>query len=367
MQAVNALQRLGTAKLLEANQKATELLLKGTVVDGVEGWDQGRGRTVHFIDWDNPDNNRFRAINQFQVACPAGQADKHIRPDIVLFVNGIPLVVVECKSPYAATPLEDAVNQLQRYANRRRDLGVVDVNEGNEQLFHYSQFVVATCGEQARAGTFSSLAVRFLEWKDTSPTPMAEVADELGKAGAALPHQPREAGGGNAAARAPARHLAPLHPVHGVGRAQGEAGLPLPAVPCRAVGHPADAHRQDPIRGRRAGPPRRHHLAHPGEREEPHHGLPDPQDALGPEAAPLQDRCRHRPAGPAEAARRHRRPDRRGADHRQTGTAGPQNGVVLRGPAGDAAAQGQGSGLRHDPEVPRRAARCGRARRRERG
>ena len=53
------------------------------------------------------------------------------------------------------------------------------------QLFHYSQFVVATCGEQARAGTFSSLAVHFLEWKDTSPTPMAEVAEELGKAGGA--------------------------------------------------------------------------------------------------------------------------------------------------------------------------------------
>ena len=65
-QALNALQRLGTAKLLEANQTATELLLKGTVVDGVEGWDQRRGRTVHFIDWDNPENNRFRVINQFQ-------------------------------------------------------------------------------------------------------------------------------------------------------------------------------------------------------------------------------------------------------------------------------------------------------------
>ena len=189
MQAVNALLRLGTGKLLEANRKATELLIKGTVVDGVEGWDQGRGRTVHFIDWDNLQNNSFRAINQFQVACPAGQSDRHIRPDIVLFVNGIPLVIVECKSPYAATPLEDAVNQLQRYANRRRDLGVVDLSEGNEQLFHYSQFVVATCGEQARAGTFSSLAVHFLEWKDTSPTPMAEVAAELGKAGAALTSQ----------------------------------------------------------------------------------------------------------------------------------------------------------------------------------
>ena len=188
-QAVNALQRLGTAKLLEANQKATELLLKGTVVDGVEGWEQGRGRTVHFIDWDQPENNTFRAVNQFKVACPAGQPHKHIIPDIVLFVNGIPLVVVEAKSPTVATPMEDAVNQLQRYANRRRGLGIVDVNEGNERLFHYSQFVIATCGEQARVGTISSLAVHYLEWKDTSPVPMADVAAELGKEGAALSSQ----------------------------------------------------------------------------------------------------------------------------------------------------------------------------------
>ncbi len=175
-QATNALQRLGTSKLLEANQKATELILKGAQVEGVDGWDQGRQRTVQFIDWEHPENNKFCAITQFQVACPAGQADKHIRPDIVLFVNGIPLVVVECKSPYLATPLESAVDQLQRYANRRRGLGIVDVDEGNEQLFHYSQFVIGTCGEEARVGTFSAQAVHFLEWKDTSPVPLADVA-----------------------------------------------------------------------------------------------------------------------------------------------------------------------------------------------
>lgn len=188
-QAVNALLRLGSAKLLEANQKATELLLKGTVVDGVEGWDQGRGRTIHFIDWDNPENNLFRAVNQFKLACPSGHADKNIIPDILLFVNGIPLVVVEAKKPGLATPLEDAINQLQRYANRRRELGVVTVNEGNEQLFHYVQFVVATCGTRARVGTFSSLAVHYVPWKDTSPVPMAEVGADLGKDARSLTQQ----------------------------------------------------------------------------------------------------------------------------------------------------------------------------------
>lgn len=182
-QAANALQRLGAPNLLEANEKATELLLRGTVVDGVEGWEQGRGRTVHFIDWETPENNTFRVINQFRVACPAGQPKKFIDPDLVLFVNGIPLVVVECKKR-AGNPevqLEEAVDQLQRYANRRRELGIVDFNEGNEQLFHYSQFVVATCFDQARVGTFSAQAVHYLEWKDTSPQPISQVAAALGK------------------------------------------------------------------------------------------------------------------------------------------------------------------------------------------
>ncbi|MFN9622511.1 MAG: type I restriction endonuclease subunit R [Cyanobacteriota bacterium] len=180
-QAVNALQRLGSARLTEANQAATELILKGTVVDGVEGWDQGRGRTVSFIDWDHPENNTFRAVNQFALQCPAGRADRTIIPDLVLFVNGIPLVVVEAKSPTTTAPLEKAIDQLQRYGNRRRGLGIVDGDEGNEELFHYAQFQIATCFEQARVGTFTALACHYLAWKDTSPTPMARVAESLGK------------------------------------------------------------------------------------------------------------------------------------------------------------------------------------------
>ena len=180
-QAVNALQRLAGFRLTEANQAATELILKGTVVEGVEGWNQGRGQTVAYIDWDHPQNNTFRAVNQFALQCPAGRADRTIIPDIVLFVNGIPLVVVEAKSPTATTPLEKAIDQHQRYGNRRRGLGIVEVDEGNEQLFHYAQFQIATCFDRARVGTFSALACHYLAWKDTSPTPMAQVAESIGK------------------------------------------------------------------------------------------------------------------------------------------------------------------------------------------
>lgn len=188
-QAVNALSRLGTNKLLEANMRATERIVEGTVVDGVEGWESGRGRTVHYIDWKNPGNNVFRVVSQLYLKCPTGRADKSITPDLVLFVNGIPLVVVEAKSPNTSAPIDSAIDQLQRYANRRRDLGVVNVDEGNEALFHYAQFVVATCFDDARVGTFSSLASHYLAWKDTSPVPMAEVAHALGKPGETLSPQ----------------------------------------------------------------------------------------------------------------------------------------------------------------------------------
>lgn len=176
--AVSPIERVAQPKLMEANQAATELLLKGTTVEGVAGWDQGRTQTVHYIDWDHPENNTFRVVNQFRVDEPGGQAKRCIVPDLVLFVNGIPLVVVECKSPGVQEPIEEAIDQLQRYSNQRS--WVAD-KEGNERLFHTNQFVIATSYDEARVGTIGAQAVHYLEWKDTSPVPMADVAAPLGK------------------------------------------------------------------------------------------------------------------------------------------------------------------------------------------
>lgn len=188
-QAVNTLQRLGVTSLTEANEKATELLLKGTTVDGVEGWNNGRAQTIQYIDWENPQNNEFRVINQFQVRCPPNRADKNIRPDLVLLVNGIPLVVIECKRPGSKQGLVEAVEQLKRYSNRRFAEGRVPIAEGNERLFHYAQFQIATNYDYAAVGTFSSDAVHYLAWKDTSPCPMADVATALGKEADSLSQQ----------------------------------------------------------------------------------------------------------------------------------------------------------------------------------
>ncbi|MEZ4310015.1 MAG: type I restriction endonuclease subunit R [Polyangiaceae bacterium] len=180
-QAISALDRISHPRLLEANQEATRLLLDGIAVEGLPDWDQGRDKTLHFIDWDQPDNNTFTAIQQFKVDCPGGMAKGSIRPDIVLFVNGIPVVVVECKSPTVSGPIPSAVDQLRRYHNARKDAREVDEAEGVERLFYTNQFMVATCFDEARFGTIGAESLHYLEWKDTAPVPVAQVLAELGK------------------------------------------------------------------------------------------------------------------------------------------------------------------------------------------
>src|SRR4051812_30670382 len=69
-QAVSALERIAVPKLMEANQQATDLLLKGIAVDGLPDWDQGRARTIHYIDWEHPENNVCTVMNQFRIDCP---------------------------------------------------------------------------------------------------------------------------------------------------------------------------------------------------------------------------------------------------------------------------------------------------------
>jgi type I restriction enzyme R subunit len=101
---------------------------------------------------------------------------------VVLFVNGIPLVVAEFKSPGIQNPLQEAINQLLRYSNQRKELfpTLYNENEGVERLFHTNQLLVASNFFEARAATIGAPPEAYLEWADTSPVPMSTVAEELG-------------------------------------------------------------------------------------------------------------------------------------------------------------------------------------------
>ncbi|MBK6471217.1 MAG: type I restriction endonuclease subunit R [Betaproteobacteria bacterium] len=187
-QAAGAITRIPAHRLMEANQTATELLLGGLTVEGLPGWDGGRGQTIHFIDWEHPERNEFTVVNQYRVDCLPGysRGKAFIVPDLVLLVNGIPLVVVECKSPSVPEPLAEAVDQLRRYSNQRRASGEVDDNEGNEPLFHTNQLLIATSFDEARVGSVGAAFRHYAAWKtvvgpDGQGTE-AEVAAALGKA-----------------------------------------------------------------------------------------------------------------------------------------------------------------------------------------
>ena len=156
--------------LIETNQTLWETLVQYISVEQDLG--KGRkGQTVKIIDFENPDNNEFLCVNQYKVEGP----HQNIIPDIVLFVNGLPLAVIECKSPYITNPMEAGIDQLLRYANRRQP----HEDEGAERLFWYNQIMVSTHRDRARVGTLSSRMEHYLEWKDPYPLTLDQLAAQF--------------------------------------------------------------------------------------------------------------------------------------------------------------------------------------------
>ncbi|RMH08494.1 MAG: type I restriction endonuclease subunit R [Nitrospirae bacterium] len=135
--------------LIENNRAFHRMLTDGVDVSwmGPEGEHHGK---VWLLDLDNPANNDWLAVNQFTVV----ENKRERRPDIVLFVNGLPLVVVELKNPGAEkATLRAAFNQLQTY---RQEI---------PSLFTANELLVISDGMQARFGTITSGWDRFMPWR----------------------------------------------------------------------------------------------------------------------------------------------------------------------------------------------------------
>jgi type I restriction enzyme, R subunit len=148
--------------LIQNNRHAFNLLLENTSVS--ENRKTGeKSPTVRFIDFKHRDNNRFIAVCQFKVRILG--TEHHIRPDIVLFLNGLPVVVIECKSPKAKEPIPEAIDQLLRYSEQRDAKG-----EGSSPLFYFNQFVITTCRQEAKFGTITTHSEKyFYRWADPYP------------------------------------------------------------------------------------------------------------------------------------------------------------------------------------------------------
>jgi type I restriction enzyme, R subunit len=142
--------RTTTISLFENNQAFHQMLTEG--IDVKFGIGDGKTKTdkVWLIDFANPENNEFLAINQFTVI----ENHNNKRPDIVLFVNGLPLVVVELKNAISENAdTKAAYNQLQTY------------KQLIPSLFTYNAFLIVSDGWFAKGGTLSSDYSRFMEWK----------------------------------------------------------------------------------------------------------------------------------------------------------------------------------------------------------
>jgi type I restriction enzyme R subunit len=148
----DALQRvleLGIPSLLSANRVFHKLLVGGVPVQYQKDGET-RGDFVHLIDWSDVSRNEFWAVNQFTIKGPHHTR----RPDIILFVNGLPLVLLELKNPAdQAADIWKAYDQIQTYKEQIPD------------VFQYNEVLVISDGTEARLGSVSANAERFMQWR----------------------------------------------------------------------------------------------------------------------------------------------------------------------------------------------------------
>lgn len=148
-EAINKIKRLEGANLFETNYRFTLLMQNGVEATFLNNKLETKTDIVKLIDFENPENNDFKIVNQYTMH----EYDVK-RADIVIFVNGIPLVVVELKSPCREeTDASEAYLQLRNY------MQVIP------KLFHYNAFCVMSDFAITKAGTITASEDRFMEWK----------------------------------------------------------------------------------------------------------------------------------------------------------------------------------------------------------
>jgi type I restriction enzyme R subunit len=118
--------------------------------------------SFQYIDWKNPENNTYHVSEEFSVL-RSGSSD-HYRPDIVLFINGIPMVVIECKSPKIKDPVDKAIEQHLR--NQQED--------GIRALYQYSNLVMGLATHEAKYATTATQKEFWSFWKELFKTKVDE-------------------------------------------------------------------------------------------------------------------------------------------------------------------------------------------------
>jgi type I restriction enzyme R subunit len=157
-EAINKVLRADSPKLIVNNQHFHRLLVNGIDVEYRKRDGSIAGDKVWLVDFAHPENNEFLAVNQFTVI----EDNYNRRPDILLFINGIPIVALELKNPADKdATIWTAFNQLETY------------KQEIPSLFNYNEILVISDGTEARAGTITSNKERFMPWKTVGGTELA--------------------------------------------------------------------------------------------------------------------------------------------------------------------------------------------------
>ena len=162
--------------LLAANERFYRLLTLGVTVTEFMPDGKKHQPTVPLVDWQTPDTNQWDAVESPELHTTIGAHPR--RPGVLGYVNGLPLVVVECKkgSEICANPMQEAFVQLQRYMRRRAETEAAGLKEGEPRLFHSNLMVVRSCGLEADYGTITSEEEHFYGWKTLYPQDDATLA-----------------------------------------------------------------------------------------------------------------------------------------------------------------------------------------------
>jgi type I restriction enzyme, R subunit len=165
-EAARNVARVPFTNLLANNEAFHKLITEGVDVKGRDG-EQIKTFKVWLVDFQKPENNDFTAVNQFTII----ENHNNKRPDVIVFINGLPLVVIEIKNATdEKADLKAAYNQLMTYKQ------VIPT------LFNYNSFLIITDGWFAKAGTITSDWSRFSGWKIPETQPVntaAEPSSEL--------------------------------------------------------------------------------------------------------------------------------------------------------------------------------------------
>ena len=149
-EAFRKLTRTESPSLIQNNRAFHRMLTEGVTIEHRRDDGSIAGVQVRLIDFDEPDNNDWLAVNQFTVV--EGQHER--RADVVIFVNGLPLAVIELKNPAdEKATIWSAFNQLQTYKNEI------------PSLFRFNELMVVSDGVEARVGSLTAIRERFMPWR----------------------------------------------------------------------------------------------------------------------------------------------------------------------------------------------------------